>query len=79
MPTPIVQTRQKSDEDEPRLGEEDRRAYHRCVDILQTSLDVSPRHRFCSPRGQVSNVKRIHEGSEVSNVMERRERVHTLR
>ena len=29
MPTPIVQTRQKSDEDEPRLGEEDRRAYHR--------------------------------------------------
>ena len=31
MPTPIVQTRQKSDEDEPKLGEEDRRAYHRCL------------------------------------------------
>ena len=31
MPTPTVQTRQKTDEDEPRLGEEDRRAYHRCV------------------------------------------------
>ena len=35
MPTPIVQTRQKSDEDEARLGEEDRRAYHRCVGILR--------------------------------------------
>ena len=35
MPTPIVQTLQKSDEDEPRLGEENRRAYHRCVGILR--------------------------------------------
>ena len=35
MPTPMVQTRQKSDDDEPRHGEEDRRAYHRCVGILR--------------------------------------------
>ena len=35
MPTPIVQTRQKSDENEPRLGEEDRRTSHRCVGILR--------------------------------------------
>ena len=35
MPTPIVQTRQKSDEDEPTLCDEDRRAYHRCVGILR--------------------------------------------
>ena len=41
MPTPIVQTRQKSDEDEPRLGEEDRRAYNRCAGILRLLL----RHR----------------------------------
>ena len=34
MPTPTVQTRQKSDNEEPRLGEEGRRAYHRCVGIL---------------------------------------------
>ena len=33
MPTPKVQTHQKSDEDEPILGEEERRAYHRCVGI----------------------------------------------
>ena len=32
------QPRQKSDEDEPRLGEEDRRAYHRCVGILRHLL-----------------------------------------
>ena len=42
MPTPIVQTRQKSDEDEPRLGEEDRRAYHRCVGILRHLLKYRP-------------------------------------
>ena len=42
MPTPIVQTRQKSDEDEPRLGEEDRRAYHRCVGILRHLLKYHP-------------------------------------
>ena len=34
-----VQTRQKSDEDEPRLGEEDRRAYHRCVGIIRHLLN----------------------------------------
>ena len=33
MPTPIVQTRQQSDEDGPTLGEEDRRVYHRFVGI----------------------------------------------
>ena len=38
MPTPIVQMRQKSEEDEQRLGEEDRRAYHRCVGILRHLL-----------------------------------------
>ena len=43
MPTPIVQTRQKSDEDEPRLGEGDRRAYHRCVGILRHLL----KYRSC--------------------------------
>ena len=42
MPTPIVQTGQKSDEDEPRLGEEDRRAYHRCVGILRHLLKYRP-------------------------------------
>ena len=42
MPTPIVQTRQKSDEDEPRLGEGDRRAYHRCVSILRHLLKYRP-------------------------------------
>ena len=42
MPTPIVQTRQKSDEDEPRLGEKDRRAYHRCVGILRHLLKYRP-------------------------------------
>ena len=42
MPTPIVQTRQKSDEDEPRLGEEDRRAYHRCVGITRHLLNYQP-------------------------------------
>ena len=44
MPTPIAQTRQKSDEDETRLGEEeeDRRAYHRCVGILRHILKYRP-------------------------------------
>ena len=42
----------KSDEDEPRLGEEDRRANHKCVGILQTYLEVSTRHSFRSPRGR---------------------------
>ena len=42
MPTPTVQTRQKSDEDEPRLGEEDRRAYHRCVGTLRHLLKCRP-------------------------------------
>ena len=42
MPTPMVQTRQKSDNDEPRLGEEDRRAYHRCVDILRHLVRYRP-------------------------------------
>ena len=42
VPTPIVQTRQKSDEDEPRLGEEDRRAYRRCVGILRHILKHRP-------------------------------------
>ena len=46
MPTPIVQTRQKSDEDEPRLGEEDRRAYHRCVGILRHLLKYRPDMAF---------------------------------
>ena len=40
--TPIVQTRQKSDEDEPRLGEEGRRAYHRCVGIIRHLLRYRP-------------------------------------
>ena len=34
--------RQKSGEDEPRLGEEDRRAYHRCVGILRHLLKYRP-------------------------------------
>ena len=42
MPTQIVQTRQKRDEDEPRLGEEDRRAYHRCAGILRHLLKFRP-------------------------------------
>ena len=42
MRTPVVQTRQKSDEDEPRLGEEDRRAHHRCVGILRHLLKYRP-------------------------------------
>ena len=42
MPTPIVQTRQKIDEDEPRLGEEDRRAYHRCMGTLRHLLKYRP-------------------------------------
>ena len=41
MPTPIVQTRQKSDEDEPRPGEEDRRAYHKYVGIPFAVHEVS--------------------------------------
>ena len=49
MPTPIVQTRQKSDEDEQRLGEEDRRAYHRCVGIFRYLLKYRPENAFCSP------------------------------
>ena len=63
MPTPTVQARQKSDEDEPRLGEEDRRTYHRCVGILrhllkcaQTSLLQSVRltRRSHRPETQTS-------------------------
>ena len=42
MPTPIIPTRQKSDEDEPRLGEEDRRGYHRCVGIHRHPLKCRP-------------------------------------
>ena len=42
MPTPIVQTRQKSDEDEPRLGEGDRRVYHGCVGIFRHLLKYRP-------------------------------------
>ena len=52
MPTPIVQTRQKSDEDDPRLGEGDRRAYRSCVGILRHLLKYRPDITFCSPRGQ---------------------------
>ena len=124
MPTPIVQTRQKSDEDEPRLGEEDRRAYHRCVRHSQTSLEVPTRQHSQSTRSarrshppelqklgikmrkesndpeyldahrrrlewrfnqqkeyfglntqdRFGNVEGVHEGSELSNVIERRER-----
>ena len=37
MPTPIDQTRQKSDEHEPTFGEEDRRAYHRSIGISDIS------------------------------------------
>ena len=39
---PIVQARQKSDEVEPRLGEEDRRAYQRCAGILRHLLKYRP-------------------------------------
>ena len=46
MPTPIVQTRQKSDEDEPRLAEEDRRAYHRCVGIFRYLLKYRPENAY---------------------------------
>ena len=46
MPTPVVLTRQKSDEDEPRLGEGDRRAYHRCVGILRHLLKYRPCFAF---------------------------------
>ena len=42
MPTPMVQTRQKSDNDEPRLGEEDRRTYRRCVGILRHLVRYRP-------------------------------------
>ena len=42
MPAPMVQTRKKSDEDEPRVGEEGRRAYHRCVGILRHLLKYHP-------------------------------------
>ena len=42
MPTPIVQTHQKSDEDEPSLGEGDRRACHRCAGILRHLLKYRP-------------------------------------
>ena len=42
IPTSTVQTRQKSDEDEPRLGEEDCRAYHRCTGILRHLLKYRP-------------------------------------
>ena len=42
MPTPIVQTRLKSDDDDPRLGEEARRAYHRCLVILRHLLRICP-------------------------------------
>ena len=46
MPTPIVQTREKSDEDEQRLGEQDRRACHRCVGILRHLLKYRPDKAF---------------------------------
>ena len=52
MPTPIVQIRQKSDENEPRLGDGDRRSYHRCVGIQRHLLKCRPRHSIRSPRGQ---------------------------
>ena len=42
MPTRIVQTRQLSDEDEPRLGEGDRRAYRRCTGILRHLFKYRP-------------------------------------
>ena len=42
MPTPMVQTREKSDQDERRLGDEDRRAYHRWVGILRHLLKYRP-------------------------------------
>ena len=42
MPTPTVQTRQRGDEDEPRLGEGDRRAHHRCAAILRHLLKYRP-------------------------------------
>ena len=42
LPTPVVQTRQKTDEDEPREGEEDGRAYHRCVGIVRHLLKYRP-------------------------------------
>ena len=40
MPTPMVQTRQKSDEDEARPGE-DRRPYHRLRHLLMYRPDVA--------------------------------------
>ena len=46
IPTKTVQTRQKSDEDEPRLGEEDRRAYPRCVGIFRHLLRYRPEIAF---------------------------------
>ena len=42
MPTPSVQTRQKNVEEEPRLGEEDRRAYQKCVGIFKHLLKYRP-------------------------------------
>ena len=52
MPTPIAQTRQKSDEDEPRLGRRRPTSGPQMRRHSQTSPEVPPRHRFCSPRGQ---------------------------
>ena len=52
MPTPMVQTRPKSDDDEPRLGEEDRRAYHRCVGILRHRVRYRPDIAVRSSQGQ---------------------------
>ena len=51
MPTPILQTRQKSDEDEPRLDERRQTGVPQVRWHSQTSLEVPPRHSLRSPRG----------------------------
>ena len=67
-PTPMVQTRQKSDIDEPRLGEEDRRAYHRCVAVLRHLVRCRPDF-ICSPRGhQVACLSRRRRSSPTETV-----------
>ena len=79
MPIPIVQTRQKSNEDEPGLGEEDRRAYHHpCVGVLRHFLRNRPVITFAvheasktrTPETQISS--RYLLGSEKLGIMMRK-------
>ena len=61
MPTPTVQTGQKRDDEEPGLGEEDRRAYRRCVGILRHFLRYRPDIAYA-----------VHEVSKVTRLSRRR-------